>query len=526
MNSTFYIFGKFNGSYAQFPVDYTQDIFQQLPNRSSFSNTQLVIHRDNNLMYYCYMRKLEQDNFIGFCLLLNDAMIEEIPALFDHFDQAVTQLALKGEIIKINDQGDVVSNTDSLLTNQQAIKQTASSLFAQLSSLVAAKKTLPTQTFACDRDETKTFMLTANNISWILESSLRNAYTIITKEDNSSNLDTYQQTIKRLQKEKEELLAQKKPTHLAISKDAIGMFIVSIITVFIIYTYSNNQAKQKRTSQPKIEYSEVRSNTTTSVQNTYTPNSSVQTSSVPTNSTERIKQNRENKILAETADALYYLGEKSKTLYRFDKRDLSTQTFAYDTTEMGNHIDEALIYDDMLIIIGWYNASVHYVDGDVALFFNTKSRKFEKELFASRIERKGDVLVLKQEEVIIFDGLGINGHSKYFYWNEYYDLRGNLIDGQTIRGKGYIGKYPIEISMHCLKGEITGWYKYKGHTNYMTIKGRINEYNKFTFVEYNEKGERFGTFEGYADFQSQTLNGYFRKGGLELNFSTSDSETW
>ena len=114
----------------------------------------------------------------------------------------------------------------------------------------------------------------------------------------------------------------------------------------------------------------------------------------------------------------------------------------------------------------------------------------------------------------------------YFSWNEYYDLRGNLIDGKTIRGQGYIGKYPIEISMHCLEGEITGWYKYKGHTNYMTIKGRINEYNNFTFVEYNEKGERFGTFEGYADFQSQTLNGYFRKGNMELDFSTSDSETW
>ena len=131
MNSTFYIFGKFNGSYAQFPVDYTQDIFQQLPNRSSFSNTQLVIHRDNNLMYYCYMRKLEQENYLGFCLLLNDAMITEFSALFELFDHAVTQLALNGEIIKISDQGEIVSNTDSLLANQQAIKQTASSLFAQ-----------------------------------------------------------------------------------------------------------------------------------------------------------------------------------------------------------------------------------------------------------------------------------------------------------------------------------------------------------------------------------------------------------
>ena len=357
----------------------------------------------------------------------------------------------------------------------------------------------------------------------MLESSLRNAYTIITKEDNSSNLDTYQQTIKRLQKEKEELLAQKKPTHLAISKDAIGMFIVAIITVFIIYTYSNNQEKQKRTSQPKTESSEVRSNTTTSVQNTYTPNSSVQTSSVPTNSTERIKQNSENRIVAESSDALYYLGEKYQTLYRFDKRDLSTQVFSYDNTMMYTDPHDVYFYDDLLVLIGNNNAC-SWMNMDVGLFFNTKSKQFVNELYGRTIERQNDILIISKVELVVKTEASVT--DDYFFWNEYYDLRGNLIDGKTIRGIGYIGKYPIEISMHCLKGEITGWYKYKGHTNYMTIKGRINEYNKFTFVEYNEKGERFGTFEGYANFQSQTLNGYFRKGGLELNFATSDSETW
>ena len=123
MNSTFYIFGKFNGSYAQFPADYTQEIFRQLANRSSFANTQLVIHRDGNLMYYSYMRKLEQENYIGFCLLLNDAMITEIPALFELFDNGISHLALSGEIVKINDNGDIVSNTDSLLSNRQTIQQ-------------------------------------------------------------------------------------------------------------------------------------------------------------------------------------------------------------------------------------------------------------------------------------------------------------------------------------------------------------------------------------------------------------------
>ena len=171
MNSTFYIFGKFNGSYAQFPVDYTQEIFQQLPTKSSLSNTKLVIHRYGKLMYYCYMRKLEQENYLGFCLLLNDAMITELSALFELFDHAVTQLALNGEIIKISDQGEIVSNTESLLTNQQAIKQTASSLIAQLSPLMATQKTLPAQTYYSSLDETKTFMLNAN-ASWIAESSL------------------------------------------------------------------------------------------------------------------------------------------------------------------------------------------------------------------------------------------------------------------------------------------------------------------------------------------------------------------
>ena len=143
MNSTFYIFGKFNGSYAQFPVDYTQEIFQQLPNRSSFANTQLVIHREGNLMYYSYMRKLEQENYIGFCLLLNDAMITEIPALFELFDNGISHLALSGEIVKINDNGDIVSNTDSLLSNRQTIQRLSASMTTDLNKLEGSKRKLP-----------------------------------------------------------------------------------------------------------------------------------------------------------------------------------------------------------------------------------------------------------------------------------------------------------------------------------------------------------------------------------------------
>ena len=204
MNSTFYIFGKFNGSYAQFPVDYTQDIFQQLPNRSSFSNTQLVIHRDNNLMYYCYMRKLEQDNFIGFCLLLNDAMIEEIPALFELFDNGISHLALAGEIVKINDNGDIVSNTDSLLSNRQTIQQIANNMMRDLNHLVETRKKLPAQSLAVSQDEIKRFNI-RDDAKQIVDSALSYAFVFVTKDEDSQNIDSYRSTIKRLKEETERM---------------------------------------------------------------------------------------------------------------------------------------------------------------------------------------------------------------------------------------------------------------------------------------------------------------------------------
>ena len=204
MNSTFYIFGKFNGSYAQFPVDYTQDIFQQLPNRSSFSNTQLVIHRDGNLMYYCYMRKLEQDNFIGFCLLLNDAMIEEIPALFELFDNGISHLALAGEIVKINDNGDIVSNTDSLLSNRQTIQQIANNMMRDLNHLVETRKKLPAQSLAVSQDEIKRFNI-RDDAKQIVDSALSYAFVFVTKDEDSQNIDSYRSTIKRLKEETERM---------------------------------------------------------------------------------------------------------------------------------------------------------------------------------------------------------------------------------------------------------------------------------------------------------------------------------
>ena len=105
------------------------------------------------------------------------------------------------------------------------------------------------------------------------------------------------------------------------------------------------------------------------------------------------------------------------------------------------------------------------------------------------------------------------------------DLSKNDNNGQVlekkIEGKGYIGKYHIEMSFSCINNKISGRYKYEGHTNYMTIKGEMKDNGDFTFSEYNEKDECFGTFTGHADFEQQKLSGVWINGETQLNFEVS-----
>ena len=51
MNSSVYVFGNFGTGYTQYPECYAQEIFYKFVEQASASS-QIVIHRDVNLMYY------------------------------------------------------------------------------------------------------------------------------------------------------------------------------------------------------------------------------------------------------------------------------------------------------------------------------------------------------------------------------------------------------------------------------------------------------------------------------------------
>lgn len=100
MNASIYVFGKFNNGYSQFPDDYSSSIFETF-HKHAKSVTQLSIHREGNLMYYGYIRKLEEKNYIGFCIVLNGLMMSQINQLFALYENLITTLVTKGYLIHI-----------------------------------------------------------------------------------------------------------------------------------------------------------------------------------------------------------------------------------------------------------------------------------------------------------------------------------------------------------------------------------------------------------------------------------------
>ena len=67
MNSSVYIFGNLRNGYVQYPDDYAQEVLGSFAIKSK-SKTQVIVHRDKNLMYYGYVRRLDvTGQYIGFC---------------------------------------------------------------------------------------------------------------------------------------------------------------------------------------------------------------------------------------------------------------------------------------------------------------------------------------------------------------------------------------------------------------------------------------------------------------------------
>lgn len=219
MNSSVYIFGNLSSGYTQYPDEKsTSSIFQKFYTKAK-ATTQIAIRRDGNLMYYAYIRKLEQGKYIGLCVLLNGAALTKFEGLFSLFENVISNLVTKGYLIKYNDSGNLIANTEHLYMNREEIDLVAESLKGGFDSMQSTAMKLPPVNYAISSESVKEFVV-EDDAKEILKSSYTNGYTYIYKSKgfNTALMNSYQGVLSRVSRERDELKSRNVNLSLQLSK--------------------------------------------------------------------------------------------------------------------------------------------------------------------------------------------------------------------------------------------------------------------------------------------------------------------
>lgn len=203
MNVSIYIFGEFTAGYSQYPSDYTTDIFQKFYKQSK-AQTQLCIHRDGDIMYYAYIRKLADERYIGLCAVVNDLMLSNISSLFSLFERLISGMINRSELIMLDELGNISTNVTQLYLERETIEKLRHTLRLQLDRQPTQE--LPTMSFSISRDSVKDFVI-HDNAKDIIDASTKYGYTYIYKDTDYESVETdrHKAIISKLAKEKEEL---------------------------------------------------------------------------------------------------------------------------------------------------------------------------------------------------------------------------------------------------------------------------------------------------------------------------------
>lgn len=202
MNSSIYLFGGLGKGYTQVPDDYTRDIFLKFC-ELAVAESQIIVHRDGNIMYYGYVRKLDvSPQYIGFCIVVNGMMLQDLDGLFTIYENAVGVSVAEG-IIDVDESGRMEFVIDDLCSLQGGAERVFSMVQGDFQALEANLVALPPVNYGMAQDASVAFSSYDDKTS-IFEASSKYGYTVVAKDSgfDAENLDRYKGVIKRLYDER------------------------------------------------------------------------------------------------------------------------------------------------------------------------------------------------------------------------------------------------------------------------------------------------------------------------------------
>lgn len=234
MNISVYLFGEFSTGYSQYPIDYTSSIFHSFSDKAK-SNTQIAIHRDRDLMYYAYVRKMENGKNFGICCVLNGMMLTQVDGLFNLFETAMSIQIARGTYVRFADDGMIITG-ESATASKEEYTLLADYFRSQLERIQTSP--LPPVSYSNSNTSVKDFTIDDSN-SDIVKSSSVYAYTYIykTKGYETAQTNSYQGIIAKQKHLNDDLQERCRDLSAKLTKEKVkqrNMRWVGILSIIVI----------------------------------------------------------------------------------------------------------------------------------------------------------------------------------------------------------------------------------------------------------------------------------------------------
>ena len=162
MNVEVYLFGDLGSGYTQYIDDNSRILFKSIVSKSK-ANSQLVIHRDDTLMFYTYVRRLHNaessnNRYIGISYVLNNHFINDIDGLFNIFEGAITTIVSRGILLEYSNSGNILATIGKIYNAKSEFAHISAYLKNELDVFMAGKNdTLPPLDYSINDSESRTF---------------------------------------------------------------------------------------------------------------------------------------------------------------------------------------------------------------------------------------------------------------------------------------------------------------------------------------------------------------------------------
>ena len=205
MNCNVYIFGELSLGYTQYPEDSSSHILKKI---YSFCKapTQIAIRRDASMMYYCYIRKLNDNKYFGLSIAVNGYYISRVDELFSLFEDTIEKIAQQGSFIHFTKDGSFTTSTTILKNEEEEIDTLSENLRRDFEALGSSTNILPQVDYTVAKDSVKEFNALDDKRD-IVRASYTYGYTFIYKDKdfNTVRVNSYRSVLSQLNEENDNL---------------------------------------------------------------------------------------------------------------------------------------------------------------------------------------------------------------------------------------------------------------------------------------------------------------------------------